>query len=96
PTPAADDPFSRVGDSSDFGFGSADDDVKLFSDEDEDADAGDDLFGAIPADIRPTRLPGTIERSPLVLRLLTVLLVVLNVGAVGFLIFQIVTALTQA
>lgn len=39
-----------------------------------------ELFGYIPKAIRPTRLPGTHERTPILLVLAALLLIVLNVG----------------
>jgi hypothetical protein len=38
------------------------------------------LFPGIPADIMPTRLPGTVERAPVVTTILIVLLVVANIA----------------
>jgi len=49
----------------------------------------DELFHYIPADIQPTRLPGTRERYPLVLVLGLVLLVLLNTGALVLLVYRL-------
>lgn len=43
------------------------------------------LFGQIPGEIKPTRIPGTRERTPFPLILVTVLLVILNIGAAALL-----------
>ncbi len=48
----------------------------------------DELFDYIPEDIKPTRLPGTIERYPAALIVMLVLLVLLNVGAVALLVYR--------
>jgi hypothetical protein len=43
-----------------------------------------EMFGYIPPEISPTRLPGTVERTPILLRLGVVLLVVINLAlAIG-------------
>lgn len=43
-----------------------------------------EMFGYIPPEINPTRLPGTVERTPILLRLGVVLLVILNLAvAIG-------------
>jgi hypothetical protein len=57
-------------------------------------DAGpdpDSMFPQIPRAIVPTRLPGTIEKSPLVLRLLVLLLIVANLGAAVLLGMKLLT-----
>ena len=50
------------------------------------------LFAQIPGEIKPTRLPGTRERAPLVLVLATVLLVIVNVGAAALLAIGLLSA----
>ncbi len=60
-----------------------------FSEEELDSLNADELFNYIPADIQPTRLPGTRERYPLLLVLGLVLLVVLNAGALALLVYRL-------
>ncbi len=66
----------------DFGaFQEDDDDIRRsFYDDEYDDTAGDDPFLQIPPDIRATRLPGSNERPPILLVLLTLVLLVANVG----------------
>lgn len=47
------------------------------------------LFEYIPVDIQATRLPGTRERYPVLLLVGLVVLVVLNVGALGLLVYRL-------
>jgi hypothetical protein len=47
------------------------------------------LFEYIPADIQATRLPGTRERYPVLLMVGLVVLVLLNVGALGLLVYRL-------
>ncbi len=49
----------------------------------------EEMFHYIPPDIKATRLPGTRERAPIVSVLGLVLLLLLNLGAVGLLIVQL-------
>lgn len=49
------------------------------------------MFGYIPREIAPTRLPGTVERTPPVLMIGMVLLIVLNVGAALLLMWGLLT-----
>ena len=49
------------------------------------------MFGYIPAEIAPTRLPGTRERVPALLMVSTVILVLLNLGAAGVLMLGLLT-----
>jgi len=76
-------------------------DYTLFNDIDADADgipmeeSEGELFGMIPIEIKPTRLPGTRERLPLVGVLMLILLLVLNVGAFGFLVMQLISTLNR-
>ncbi|MBL8132797.1 MAG: bacterial transcriptional activator domain-containing protein [Anaerolineae bacterium] len=46
--------------------------------------AATSLFPDIPAEIKPTRLPGTIEQAPLVTTLLVILLVLANLAVAGY------------
>ncbi|MBC8170969.1 MAG: hypothetical protein H7X77_04840 [Anaerolineae bacterium] len=48
-----------------------------------------EYFAMIPASIKATRLPGTDERHPTLIRILLYLLILLNLGAVGFLAMQL-------
>ncbi len=59
-----------------------DDEVVLIEDEDR-------LFPEIPREIRPTRLPGSHERGPLLLKLAAVLLVPLNLAAAILLLWKL-------
>jgi hypothetical protein len=63
-------------------------------DDDELGELGgdEDYLEYIPDDIVATRLPGTVERQPLILTLALALLVLLNVGAVALLVYQLVLA----
>ncbi len=49
------------------------------------------LFGYIPAEIAPTRLPGTREGTPILLRLAVVLLILLNIGVGSFVMFSLLS-----
>lgn len=49
----------------------------------------EEFFHYIPSDIKPTRLPGTREGAPVLLMVGLIMLVVLNIGAVGLLITQL-------
>lgn len=49
----------------------------------------DDIFAQIPAEIAATRLPGIRESVPASVYIVTVVLVVLNLGAVAFLVMQL-------
>jgi hypothetical protein len=60
--------------------------------EDEEPESSEPgMFGYIPREIAPTRLPGTIERTSPVLMIGMVLLVVLNVGAALLLMWGLLT-----
>jgi hypothetical protein len=69
-----------------------DDDLDVFDEDMDDFEFDDgesytaidpaEYFKSIPAEIQPTRMPGTVERYPLLLIVLLLLLVVLNAGAV--------------
>lgn len=50
-----------------------------------------ELFGYIPRSIKATRLPGTRERTPVVLVLAALLLIVLNLGAATLLVLRLLT-----
>lgn len=50
------------------------------------------LFAQIPGEIKPTRLPGTRQRAPILLVLATVLLVIINVGAAALLAISLLSA----
>ncbi|MFN8531760.1 MAG: tetratricopeptide repeat protein [Anaerolineae bacterium] len=52
-----------------------------------------ELFGVIPDEIKITRLPGTREGYPLIGLLLLIALIVLNVGAIGVLVVQVMNSL---
>lgn len=56
----------------------------------EDADPAE-YFAMIPESIRPRQLPGTSEKYPFILRLMFILLVLLNIGAVVLLVIQLVS-----
>ncbi|NDJ61817.1 MAG: hypothetical protein GYB67_11870 [Chloroflexi bacterium] len=56
------------------------------------ADDEDDVFTLIPKNIRATRLPGTVERVPLLLRLLVFVLILANIGAAAFVLNQYLPA----
>ena len=49
------------------------------------------MFGYIPPEIAPTRLPGTRERTPILLTLALIVLILLNVG-VGSLVMFVLLA----
>ncbi len=80
---------------------SANRDYTLFDDMDADADGNlmeegeGELFGMIPTEIKASRLPGTRERLPLVGIVMLVLLLVLNVGAFGWLVKQLIDTLNS-
>jgi hypothetical protein len=57
----------------------------------EDFDSGEGQFGYIPPEIVPTRLPGTRERAPILLRLGTVVLVLLNLGAAALVMMNLLS-----
>ncbi len=58
----------------------------------DDVESGEPgMFGYIPTEIAPTRLPGTVERTPAALMAGMVLLVVLNVGAAILLMWGLLT-----
>ena len=91
PPPAAEVPAPAVEDE--------DDDVaSLLYDIDQDADEAflepgeGELFESIPAEIKPTRLPGTRERAPLLLVLLAVVLTLANIGAAAWFAFGLLSA----
>ncbi|MCK6580746.1 MAG: hypothetical protein L6Q98_21855 [Anaerolineae bacterium] len=46
--------------------------------------AATSMFPDIPTEIKPTRLPGTVEQTPLVTTLLVVLLVLANLAVAGY------------
>ena len=50
-----------------------------------------ELFGDIPAEIKVTRLPGTRERTPLLLTLGLIVLILLNLGAASLLMINLLT-----
>jgi hypothetical protein len=62
----------------------------FIDDVEDDLDEGESFLARIPSDIKPTRLPGTIEGQPLPLMIALGLLVILNVGAALFLVYQLV------
>lgn len=65
--------------------------VALYDDEELEEIGGDeDYLQYIPEDIVATRLPGTIERQPMSMMLALAVLVVLNLGGVALLIYQLV------
>lgn len=66
-------------------------DLETAKEESEPESSEPGMFGYIPAEIAPTRLPGTIERTPAVLMVGMVLLVVLNVGAALLLMWGLLT-----
>ncbi len=55
----------------------------------EDAESEDGLFGYIPPEITPTRLPGTRERTPILLTLALIVLILLNIGVSSLVMFAI-------
>jgi hypothetical protein len=61
----------------------------------EDDEPVDPLFDEIPVKIKPTRMPGTVQRLPIPLIIGVVVLLLANVGA-GFLLFQTLTGLFGA
>lgn len=76
----------------------ADDDFSEFALDDDPADTGfdpnaefEELFMQIPASIRPTHVPGEKSGGSILQRGLTALLVLVNIGAVVFLIVQVVS-----
>jgi hypothetical protein len=88
PAPDLDDPFAGI--EGDFDLNS----TGLFTSLD-DVDPGkleemnaDELFDYIPEEIKPTRLPGTVERYPTLLMVVLVLLVLLNVGTIALLVYK--------
>lgn len=66
-------------------------DLETEREEDEATGGESGMFGYIPAEIAPTRLPGTVERTPAVLMIGMVLLVLLNVGAAVLLMWGLLT-----
>lgn len=84
PSPMVDVPEPAVEDEDE------DDVTSLLYDIDQDADEAflepgeGELFSDIPAEIKPTRLPGTRERAPVLLVLLAVVLVLANIGAAAW------------
>jgi len=60
----------------------------------EDSEGEGELFGHIPKEIKPTRLPGTRERLPFIGVLIMFVLVLLNIGGVIFLVVQLLPILT--
>ena len=50
-----------------------------------------ELFGYIPRSVKATRLPGTRERTPVVLVIAALLLIVLNLGAATLLVLRLLT-----
>jgi hypothetical protein len=74
-------------------------DYTLFDDMDADSDGtfmeeGEgELFGFIPTKIRATRIPGTKEGLPFLGILLLLLLIAVNIGAIGLLVMQILPIL---
>lgn len=66
-------------------------DLETEREEDEETAGESGMFGYIPAEIAPTRLPGTVERTPAVLMIGMVLLVLLNVGAAVLLMWGLLT-----
>jgi hypothetical protein len=50
-----------------------------------------ELFGYIPKEIKATRLPGTRERTPLLLTLGLIVLILLNLGAASLLMINLLT-----
>lgn len=64
-------------------------------DEDQDGeyleDGEGELFGYIPPEIVPTRLPGTRERVPVLLTVAVILLILLNIGVGSFVMFSLLT-----
>lgn len=55
------------------------------------AEEESELFGYIPKEIKATRLPGTRERTPLVLVLAALVLIVLNIGVAMLLVMRFLT-----
>lgn len=53
--------------------------------------AHETMFGDIPTDIKATRLPGSHERTPLLLTLGLIVLVLLNLGAASLLMINLLT-----
>jgi|FLYN01.1.fsa_nt_gi tetratricopeptide (TPR) repeat protein len=73
-----------------------DDDADLIADLDEDYDDArldkldpEEMFRYIPKEIKATRLPGTRERYPVLAVLGLVVAVLLNIGAIAFLVMQL-------
>ncbi len=63
----------------------------LETEREEAEQAEEGMFGFIPAEIAPTRLPGTHERVPALLMVGTVILVLLNLGAAILLMLGLLT-----
>jgi hypothetical protein len=59
--------------------------------EQEEIEEESELFGYIPKGIKATRLPGTRERTPIILVLATLLLIVLNIGVAALLVMRFLT-----
>ncbi|TVR21901.1 MAG: hypothetical protein EA396_07120 [Anaerolineaceae bacterium] len=73
------------------GYSLQDDDEPFFGEGDESDDEAGDIdyyFNMIPADIRPTRPPGTDDSTPLLLVVFIMLLVIGNVGMIALLIMN--------
>ncbi len=67
-------------------FGDEDERDETFLEENEEG-----LFGYIPPEIAPTRLPGTRERTPILLTLALIVLILLNIGVGSLVMFVILT-----
>jgi hypothetical protein len=59
--------------------------------EEEEVEEESALFGYIPTEIKATRLPGTRERTPILLIVAALLLVVLNIGVATLLVMRFLT-----
>ncbi len=57
----------------------------------EEEESQSELFGYIPKSVKVTRLPGTRERTPVLLVLAALLLIVLNLGAATLLVLRFLT-----
>ncbi len=64
-------------------------DVEVDDDELELPEGEDELFPEIPREIKATRLPGTSERGPLLLKLAAVLLIPLNIVAAALVLWKL-------